>query len=274
MTDPIERTPGVGEAIRQRREYLHLSQEELAQRIHLPPHMLDAIEREDWGAIPPGRERPLVRQLMARLEMDLDTYEESWGKLPGALEQEAPDPRKDLLERILMASISLGAVALLLWLVLPGPNIKLGIPGAKPTRANLPWAPQGPAPAPGFPVLGELLPEAGVTPDGVLVSLRAQDTCEAHLVGPQTDQTRTLRVSEPWKLRIKGPFSLTLGNAGMVDVEVAGKRIRHPVGVGETWSGQFGADGQTIQPPSQPSEAPPTAPETDLESSPEPEGTE
>ncbi|MBP1626131.1 MAG: Helix-turn-helix domain [Holophagaceae bacterium] len=270
----MEQAPGVGEAIRRRREFLKLSQEALASQIHLPVQILDAIEREDWEAIPPGRGRPLMRQLMERLEMDPAIHGDAWDRLPGGLEQELPDPKKELWERVLTAGISFAALALILWLILPGPNIKRSIPEERPTRASQPWIPQAPSSTPGYPVLGELLPEAGVNQEGVLVSLRALDTCEAHIQGPQTDQTRTLRVSEPWKLRVPGPFTLTLKNAGVVEVEVAGKRIRHPGDVAEAWTGQFGADGQAILPQAPPSEATPTAPETDPEASPDPEGTE
>ncbi|WP_005034982.1 helix-turn-helix domain-containing protein [Holophaga foetida] len=266
--------PGVGEAIRRKRELLQLRQEDLAHQLNLPVQLLDAIEREDWEGVPPGRGRPLVRQLMERLGIDPTIYTDAWEKLPGGLEQEAPDPKKDLWERVLMGGISLAALALVLWLILPGPNIKRGIQEDRPTRADLPWTPQAPPSPSPFPVLGELIPEAGVTAEGVLVSLRTLDTCEARLQGPQTDQTRTLRVSEPWKLRVPGPFTLTLSNSGVVEVEVAGRRIRHPGEVGESWTGQFGGDGQAILPQPSPSEVPPTAPETDEETSPTPEGTE
>lgn len=269
-----ERNPGVGEAIRRKRELLNLTQEALASKINLPVQILDAIEREDWDAVPPGQGRPLVRQLMERLAMDPIIHNDAWEKLPGSLEQEAPDPKKDLLERVLTGGISFAALAILLWLILPGPNIKRGIHEEKPSRANELWGSKTPSSPSPYPVLGELIPEAGVTAEGVLVSLRALDTCEARIQGPQTDQTRTLRVSEPWKLRVPGPFTLTLSNSGVVEMEVAGKRIRHSGEVGETWTGQFSGSGQAILPQPPPNEIPPTAPETDEDSSSEPEGTE
>lgn len=266
--------PGVGEAIRSKREILKLSQEALASQVNLPVQLLDAIEREDWSAVPPGRERPLVRQLMERLGIDPTACPAAWEKLPGGLEQEAPDPKKDRLERILTGAISFAALALLLWLILPGPNIKRSIQEAKSTRAREPWSPKAPGSPSAYPVLGELLPEAGVTAEGVLVSLRAVDACEARIKGPQTELNRTLRISEPWKLRVPGPFTLTLSNAGVVDVEVAGRRVRHPGGVGEAWTGEFSGNGQMVLPQPPASEMAPSAPETDEDSSPEPEGAE
>ena len=47
--------------------------------------------------------------------------------------------------------------------------------------------------------------------------------------------------------RVKGPFTLSLDNAGVVSVEVAGHSIRHGQSVGEPWTGRFGADGQWLR---------------------------
>ena len=87
---------------------------------------------------------------------------------------------------------------------------------------------------------------------GTLVSLRVMDTCEVN-IEPQTDAggprlVRTLRVSEPWRLRVKGPFTLRLDNAGVVNVEVAGRRIVHGQSVGEPWTGQFDEEGHWLRP--------------------------
>jgi hypothetical protein len=62
--------------------------------------------------------------------------------------------------------------------------------------------------------------------------------------------TRTLRVSEPWKLRVKGAFSLFLDNAGVVNVEVAGRRIAHGQSVGAPWTGRFDGEGHWLRPAS------------------------
>jgi hypothetical protein len=59
---------------------------------------------------------------------------------------------------------------------------------------------------------------------------------------------QTLRMSEPWKLRVKGAFSLHLDNAGVVAAEVAGVKISHGAGVGQQWSGAFDDRGNWLQP--------------------------
>ena len=74
--------------------------------------------------------------------------------------------------------------------------------------------------------------------DGVLVAWPERDT-----------------IAEPWRLRVKGPFTLLLDNAGVVNVEVAGRRIPHGQSVGETWAGRFDGEGRWLRP------APPELPE-------------
>ena len=70
------------------------------------------------------------------------------------------------------------------------------------------------------------------------------------------------RACWPWLLRVKGPFSLTLDNAGVATVEVGGRRIRHGQSVGEPWTGRFAADGQWLRATAPLPEAA-TGPETD-----------
>ena len=86
---------------------------------------------------------------------------------------------------------------------------------------------------------------------GALVSLRALDTADIR-IEPQAPgslpMVRTLRVSEAWRLRVKGPFLIRLENAGVVAVEVAGRRIPHGQSVGEGWIGRFDGDGSWLQP--------------------------
>jgi hypothetical protein len=190
---------------------------------------MEAIEADDWAALPPGRPRPLARQLAQRLGVDLDFHTGAFHTVPGVRELEPPDPRREKLERVVM-----------------------GLPKATPPP------PPPPSVAP-YPVLGELLPEAPLNEQGILVSLRGMDACEVRLEPlPESGGqrlARTLRVSEPWRLRMKGPFTLFLENAGVVNVEVAGLHIPHGQSVGESWVGRFDVEGRWLKP------APPVLPE-------------
>jgi hypothetical protein len=92
------------------------------------------------------------------------------------------------------------------------------------------------------------------------------DTCEATIKGENVDLHHSMRISEPWIVRAKAPFILSLDNAGVVVVEVAGRRINHGRSVGEPWSATFGEDGLMQLPRENPLEETPSAPDTDPES--------
>lgn len=266
---------GIGEVLRQNRIAQGLSLFVLAHELNLSVPIIEAVEAEAWERLPPGRERPHTRQIADRLGVDLASFPEQWNQLPGALEQEPRDPRRESLERVLVSAITVGSLALLLWLVVPGPSLKRAPRTAavkEVEAAPALWVPKDPAGQ--YPVVGEVLPEVPVTEEGVLISMRDMDVCEAVVQGlpqgPQdlqgaagTAQRRTLRVSDPWRLRVKGPFTISLDNAGVVALEVGGRHIRLGRTVGEPWQGGFGPLGEWIQPAEASPQNPPTAPETD-----------
>jgi len=258
---------GLGELLRLARVAKGMAQESLARELRLPLHLLVAIENEDWKRVPPGRERPLARLVARRVGLDLAEHKDAFEALPGGLGQESPDPQRESLERVLMAAISVSCCAVLLWLLVPGRGLRSKIPATENARSQGPAPSYTPAPVSGpFPVLGEVLPEVPITEEGIRVSLRAMDTCEARIKSESGVQTHSLRVSEPWRIRVKGPFTVTLDNAGVVEIEVAGRRIQHGRIVGESWTGAFGADGLQLLPPKPKIESPPpTAPETEPE---------
>jgi hypothetical protein len=64
---------------------------------------------------------------------------------------------------------------------------------------------------------------------------------------------------------VKGPFTVTLDNGGVVVLDVAGRRIRHGTSVGQPWTGHFGENGEWVIPEEPVGKNPPTAPETDQE---------
>lgn len=260
-----EATPSLGQRLREAREATGLSQQGLARELAFPVHLVAAIEAEHWSQIPPGRERPLVRRMADRLGVDLEVFPEHWSLVPGGPEsQDPPDPRQDRLERLFTGLLTLGSALLVLWLVVPGKDLRsrsqVATHRVEPREAT-PWqVPQNQGP---YPVLGEVLPEAPLTEEGILISLRTQDTCEASIQSEGGELHQTLRISEPWRLRVKGAFTLTLNNAGVVVVEVAGRRIRHGRNVSEAWTGRFDEQGLWIPGDAVPLEPLSTAPETE-----------
>lgn len=259
----------VGQILREARIAKALSREMLAIELKLPLRHIEAIEADDWAALPPGRPRPLARQLAERLGVDLEVHTGAFHTVPGGQEHEAPDPRQERLERVVMGLLTLASTLLVAWLVVPGPRLGRKAP-ANPLAAlqgNALPPPPPPSQAP-YPVLGDMLPEAPINEQGILVSLRSLDACEARLEpDPATGgqpQARALRISEPWRLRMRGPFTLSLDNAGVVNVEVAGIRIPHGQSVGEPWVGRFDDQGRWLRPPRpdpEPVPGPPEPPE-------------
>lgn len=253
----------LGALFREARTAQGLSLEALARALHVPVHLLEAIEADDWEALPPGCERPLARQIADRLGLALEAHPELWERVPGPPEPEPPAPHQERLERFLGLGLALACCALGLWLILPRRHLQ-GQPlrSSGPTFTSEPPDPWTPPPAEGpYPVLGELLPEPPLNEAGILVTLRAVDAAQAIIRREGESQTLSLSTGTPWKGRVKGPFTLSLDNAGVVTLEVAGRRIPHGRGVGDTWEGSFDAQGVWIRPLAPPL-PPPTAPET------------
>jgi transcriptional regulator with XRE-family HTH domain len=271
--DLMQDGKSVGQLIRAAREAKGLTLRDLAKELKLPLRHLEAIEGDHWAALPPGRARPLARQLAERLEVDLEYHTGAFQIVPGVREMEPPDPRQERLERVVMLLLTAASVLVMLWLVVPGPRLGRKPPPSYLTALTRPTLPPPPAPSSSpYPVLGELLPEAPLNEQGALVSLRALDTCEVR-IEPQADTggpplARTLRISEPWRLRVKGPFTLNLDNAGVTNVEVAGRRITHGQSVGEAWTGRFDGQGRWLKPPSPALPAGPPVPDDDEDKAP------
>ncbi len=267
----------LGAIFRQAREAKGLSQERLARDLNLLESVLRSLEADVYEQLPTGQERPLARQVAERLGLDPAQFDSAWQALPGGMAEETSDPKRERLERIVMGAITAGSIGLMAWLVVPGRNLKTGALDSGPSLPNRTARPMAeshplpPGPNVPFPVLGELVPEVPRNDQGFLVSLRAQDASGARIVAQGFDEHRTLQVSEPWMTRVKGPFTITLENAGVVTVEVGGHPIRHGQSVGEVWVGHFGDAGQWLR-PKNPPELPPTAPETETEVPPEGQG--
>jgi hypothetical protein len=208
-----------------------------------------------------------------RLGVDLEAHPEAWAELPGEPEEEVLDPRQERLERQVTVFLALGAVAALVWLLAPGPRLRHARTQDVKTHVGAP-PPPGVSTTPydghPYPVLGEALPEAPLTAEGVLVILRTQDPCQARILGEGVDLSQSMQVSHPWKVRVKGAFQVQLANAGVVALEVAGRRIRHGQSVGEPWEGRFGAEGTWLRPTPK-EEPPPTLPEPDAGAEPGPD---
>ena len=73
---------------------------------------------------------------------------------------------------------------------------------------------------------------------------RSSRVAQGRRPGRLRPSSGTLRISEPWRLRVKGPFTIALDNGGVVALEVAGRSDPPGPTVGEPWKGRFGPHGR------------------------------
>jgi len=233
--------------IQDKRRAMGLGREKIAEELGVPVDSIKSVEMGEWTSDNYSEEYALAMHMAKRLGIDFDRYigiESSLDDLFGAKSRPA-NPRS---ERAIMVAMTVGVVIMLAWLLIPATDISRAANNGPQAQGayNAVW--RKPDSNQKYPVLGEVFPEPPITSDGVLIRLRATDTCETRIVtedGQVYDQI--LRTSEPWKLRVKGAFSLSLENAGVVAIEVAGTNIHHGVGVGQPWSGSFDAFGNWIR---------------------------
>jgi transcriptional regulator with XRE-family HTH domain len=249
MTSNSSKIGKLSIAFRETREELGLDLKRMADELGVRLSVLESIEALDWSDIPSDRAYDLSVAIARRLGLDLDNYYVDRAFFFGDINEKDTRPRDMRREKVVMVTMTTAAVATLCWLLIPANDISAvaakesqaataHVSVWKKTQSDLT-----------YPVLGEVFPESPITKDGALVSLRATDTCDARIVtdrGQELEQT--LRMSEPWKLRVKGAFSLHLDNAGVVAAEVAGVKIAHGAGVGQQWSGAFDDHGNWLQP--------------------------
>jgi transcriptional regulator with XRE-family HTH domain len=248
MTSNSSKIGKLSTAFRETREEIGLDLKKMAQELGIQPFVLESLEASDWSDIPSDRAYELAAAIAGRLGIDLGHYYVDRAFFFGDINQKDTRPSDMRREKVVMITMTTATVAVLCWLLIPASEI--GLVAAKEstttTQRGSVW--KKPDSDVAYPVLGEVFPESPITKEGALVSLRATDTCEARIVterGQELDQT--LRMSEPWKLRVKGAFSLYLDNAGVVAAEVAGLKIQHGAGVGQHWSGTFDDHGNWVQ---------------------------
>jgi transcriptional regulator with XRE-family HTH domain len=236
-------------AFRETREEMGIDIKKMANDLGIQLSVLEAIEALDWSDIPSDKAYELSVAIAGRLGLDLDNFYVDRAFFFGDINERDTRPRDMRRERAVMVTMTTATVAVLCWLLIPANDISVVAAKESPVSALHGNAWKRPPSDVTYPVLGEVFPESPITNGGALVSLRATDTCGARIImekGQELEQT--LRMSEPWKLRVKGAFTLHLDNAGVVAAEVAGVKIPHGTSVGQQWSGAFDDHGYWLQP--------------------------
>ncbi|MDR2696879.1 MAG: helix-turn-helix domain-containing protein [Holophagales bacterium] len=241
----------LNDVFRAKRLAMGLDLETLAEELGISPQVINAVESSDWTVVPSDTYYPSIIMIAKRLNLDLKSYSRVY--YLGEQEDEDTRPNNPKLERVVTIAMVVATVAVLAWLLIPAKSIiqTAAKNESESDQHMAPW--HEPVSDQPYPVLGEVFPDSPITEDGVLVSLRATDTCTARIVMESgQEQTQVLRMSEPWKLRVKGPFALHLDNGGVVAVEIAGSIVQHNVGVGHQWSGRFDGLGNWLRSPPAP----------------------
>jgi len=263
MTSNSSKISKLSAAFHETREARGIDLKEMAEELGVPYQTIELIEACDWSDIPSDKAYELAVSVARRLELDLDNFYVDRAFFFGDLEEKDTSHTDLRRERIVMTAMTIAVVAMLAWLLIPAGDISQSSVEEKSitTQQSVPW--QKPASNQPYPVIGEVLPETPITDEGILISLRATDSCSAQITLERgQEQSQALRMSEPWKLRVKGAFTLRLDNAGVVAVEVAGQKVQHGAGVGQPWAGSFDFQGNWLRPLPRP--APPKpAPQTD-----------
>lgn len=261
---PLE---GLGLALRAARIEQHIALDHLASDLHWGIPQLEALEQDDWDSIPPGQERAMARQVADRLGFDLEAWATGQEDWEAPLEDPAHPPSRPVLERAMSVLLAIASLTALAWLVIPGKDLKQDrTPKLQPTLLRKVGYVPFQVPRQPFPVLGEAIPEAPITQEGALITLRTTDLCQITVTWEGGQKQQVVQTGEPWRFRVRGSFQIALDNAGVAALDVAGKPVRHGGAVGESWQGGFDAQGGWLQAPApRPAKAPAEPPEPDSE---------
>ncbi len=230
VTDP--RT-GVGPALRRAREVRGLSLDEAARDTRLRVDQLDALEREDFDALP-GEVyvRASLRTYASYLGLDPDKVGGAYARFAEEAEPVPPPAKLGRVERMIAASrirdnqrFLLVAAASILIVLLAFGLLSRGT--AAPAPAEIPAATA--SPVPGDPTIRAVLVATG----DVVVESEADGT----------HRSVTLRPGETVTLVALERMELTVDDAGLVDVSLNGRDVTTGIpGSSYRYSFSLGAD--------------------------------
>lgn len=174
--DPVAPPPGPGERLRRAREGAGLDLDRLAAELHLPARILEALERDDFGSLPPTYTQGYLRSYAKRLGLAVDPVLAEYHRRAGPVEPPpmtapAPPPSQVGLGRTrhgLYVLFAVLAVAVFLaWWFRGGSGPRPVPPQSSPPPAPAVTSPQAappiaPAPAP-VPAARPPLPRPAVS---------------------------------------------------------------------------------------------------------------
>jgi cytoskeletal protein RodZ len=204
-----------GENLRRERELRGVSLREIADATKISVRFLKALEEDRVDLLPGGLfPKAFVRQYTGHLGLDAERYVAEFLYVAGD-RPPAPMPALPPEQRALPRGLIFFGVVVAAGVVL---SLKLGGGADRPSGRTTPAAESGAsAPEPAQPAEGLSAPLATAvsTPDGLVLTLKAQQDCwvEARADG-QTVLNRVLTGGETATLEAHGQIVLSVGNAG------------------------------------------------------------
>jgi cytoskeletal protein RodZ len=212
VTDP--RT-GVGSALRRAREVRGLTLDQAARDTRLRVEQLDALEREEFDVLP-GEvyARASVRTYASYLGLDADEIAGAYARAAEAPEPVPPPAKLGPVERMIAASrirdnqrfLLVSAVSILLILLAFG---LLSRGAAAPPAADLPTETASPVPA----------------DPTIRVVLVARGEVVVRVVADSEARSYALRPGETVSIEAFEEVRLTVPDAGLVEVSLAGREV-------------------------------------------------
>ncbi|HEB80454.1 MAG TPA: helix-turn-helix domain-containing protein [Chromatiales bacterium] len=252
--DPPAPPPGPGERLRRAREAAGLEPGRVAAELHLAPAILEALERDDFGSLPPTYIQGYLRSYAKRLGLAADSVLADYHRrLPPEPPPTAPAPRPTPAEvglgrprRGLYVLLGVLAVAVFLtwWfrgrsltvpsvppaaVQAPAPPRAPAEPARVPVPGPLPVAPVSVAPMPG-PAVRTPVPRRASTPASGELVLRCRGTSwvEVRDASGRRLVYDLLHAGEVRRVSGTPPFRVLLGNAAGVQLEWDGRPVPLP----------------------------------------------
>ena len=266
-----------GEALRKARESAGLEIRQLAETTRIQGRYLEALEAENWGALPTGVigrgfVRSLARELGVPADALLQRYQASRGREDLEPDRQLPesDWKVDLhrgrrVGPLLVALLALAVAGLALWLwqpwrrpVEPRPPIETGTVGpTAPTELLRPPA-DTPVAAPSAENVEAPTPPAAPTGSDagqpsepireLRLEIRAVDRVWVRAIADGgAPQTRELKPGETLSAAATQGIEVRLGNAGAARISWNGEELRPAGKVGQVVTLRFPKDAEALK---------------------------
>ncbi|GBE11616.1 cytoskeleton protein RodZ [bacterium BMS3Abin12] len=253
--DPLVPPPGPGERLRRAREAAGIELGRVAAELHLAPAILEALERNDFGSLPPTYIQGYLRSYAKRLGLAADSVLADYHRsFPPEPPPAAPVPRPAPAEVGLGRTrrglyVLLGVLAVAVFLTWWFRGRSLTAPSAPPAAVQVPAPPRAPTKPVRVPALGRSPPVASPpvapspgpavrtpsprrasapSPGELVLRCRGASWVEVRDASGRRLVYDLLHAGEVRRVSGTPPFRVLLGNAAAVRLEWDGRPVSLP----------------------------------------------